>query len=77
MVIPNDTPLNYTFPMSKMEATKAPGGSYKVVDTRLFPASTTICAAEVTVEVGGMRYVYVTALYPNTWLTGYRAENFT
>jgi oxalate decarboxylase/phosphoglucose isomerase-like protein (cupin superfamily) len=58
MVIPNDTPLNYTFPMSKMNATSAPGGSYKVVDTRLFPAATTICAAEVVVEVGGMRYAY-------------------
>lgn len=58
MVIPNDTPLNYTFPMSKMIATSAPGGSYKVVDTQLFPASATICVAEVTVEVGGMRYVY-------------------
>ncbi|KAF8439042.1 putative oxalate decarboxylase/oxidase [Boletus edulis BED1] len=50
MVIPNNTPLNYTFPLSKLETTKAPGGSYKVIDTRLFPASTTICAADVTVE---------------------------
>ncbi|KAG8216718.1 putative oxalate decarboxylase/oxidase [Butyriboletus roseoflavus] len=55
MVVPNNTPLNYTFPSSKLAATQAPGGSYKVVDTRLFPASTTICAVEVTVEVGGMR----------------------
>ena len=58
MVVPNDTPLNYTFPASKLTATQAPGGSYKVVDTQLFPASTTICAVEVTVEVGGMRCVF-------------------
>ncbi|KAG6377574.1 putative oxalate decarboxylase/oxidase [Boletus reticuloceps] len=58
MVIPNNTPLNYTFPLSKLDATKAPGGSYKVIDTRLFPASTTVCAADVTVEVGGMRELH-------------------
>ncbi|KAF8548081.1 putative oxalate decarboxylase/oxidase [Imleria badia] len=58
MVIPNNTPLNYTFPLSKLPVTNAPGGTYKVIDTRLFPASTTICAAEVIVEVGGMRELH-------------------
>lgn len=58
MTVPNDTPLAYTFPMSKVNATPAPGGSYKVVDSRTFPAATTICAAEVTVEVGGMRELH-------------------
>jgi hypothetical protein len=62
MTVPNDTPLAYTFPMSKVNATPAPGGSYKVVDSRTFPAATTICAAEVTVEVGGMRYVSLDAV---------------
>lgn len=63
MVIPNNTPLNYTFPLSKLTPTKAPGGTYKVLDTKLFPASTTICAVEVIVDVGGMRYVYSTGVY--------------
>ncbi|KIJ61838.1 hypothetical protein HYDPIDRAFT_115308 [Hydnomerulius pinastri MD-312] len=58
MVVPNDTPLAYTFAMSKVNATEAPGGSYKVVDSRTFPAATTVCTAEVTVEVGGMRELH-------------------
>ncbi|KIK93423.1 hypothetical protein PAXRUDRAFT_829015 [Paxillus rubicundulus Ve08.2h10] len=58
MAVPNDTPLAYTFPMSKVNATPTPGGSYKVVDSRTFPAATTICSAEVTVEVGGMRELH-------------------
>ncbi|KAH0835871.1 RmlC-like cupin domain-containing protein [Lanmaoa asiatica] len=58
MVVPNNTPLNYTFPSSKLSATQAPGGSYKIVDTQLFPASTTICSVEVTVEVGGLRELH-------------------
>ncbi|KAG1876862.1 putative oxalate decarboxylase/oxidase [Suillus tomentosus] len=58
MVIPNDTPMPFTFAMSQVNATQAPGGSYKVVDTRTFPVSTTVCTAEVTVEVGGMRELH-------------------
>lgn len=77
MVVPNNTPLNYTFPMSKLNATKAPGGSYKVVDTRLFPASETICAVDVHVEVGGMRYVISIGLNMKTLLTSFRAVNST
>lgn len=56
-VIPNDTPEPYTFALSKVNATELPGGSVKVVDTRTFKAARTICAAEFTVEVGGMRYM--------------------
>jgi hypothetical protein len=77
MVIPNNTPLNYTFPLSKLPVTNAPGGTYKVIDTRLFPASTTICAAEVIVEVGGMRYVYFIDVYPNISLIDSFSENST
>jgi oxalate decarboxylase family bicupin protein len=58
MVIPNDTPMAFTFAMSQVNATPAPGGSYKVVDSRTFPVSTTVCSAEVTVEVGGMRELH-------------------
>ncbi|KAJ8595812.1 putative oxalate decarboxylase/oxidase [Rhizopogon salebrosus TDB-379] len=58
MVVPNDTPMPFTFAMSQVNATQAPGGSYKVVDSRTFPVSTTVCSAEVTVEVGGMRELH-------------------
>ncbi|KAF9239841.1 putative oxalate decarboxylase/oxidase [Melanogaster broomeanus] len=58
MVVPNDTPVAYTFAMSQVASTPAPGGSYKIVDSRTFPAATTICGAEVTVEVGGMRELH-------------------
>lgn len=77
MVIPNNTPVNYTFPMSKLNTTKAPGGSYKVVDTRLFPAAQTICAADVQVEVGGMRYVTFLGLIIKTLLTSSHAVSST
>ena len=56
-VIPNNTPLPYTFPLSKVQPTKKPGGSVKVVDSRTFKVAKKICSAEVEVEVGGMRYV--------------------
>lgn len=55
MVIPNNTPEPYTFALSKVIPTKLEGGSVKVVDSRTFKVSKTIAAAEVTVEVGGMR----------------------
>lgn len=58
MVVPNDTPLAYTFPLSQVNATQLMGGSVKVADMRTFPAATTICAAEVTVEPNGMRELH-------------------
>jgi oxalate decarboxylase/phosphoglucose isomerase-like protein (cupin superfamily) len=48
----------FTFEMSKMNATKLPGGSVKIVDSSLFKASITIAAAEVTVEPGAMRELH-------------------
>lgn len=54
-VIPNNTPEPYTFALSKVNATQHSGGSMKIVDTRTFKVSKTICAVEVQVEVGGMR----------------------
>jgi hypothetical protein len=67
MVVPNDTPMPFTFAMSQVNATQAPGGSYKVVDSRTFPVSTTVCSAEVTVEVGGMRFVNLVLIRPGTY----------
>lgn len=48
-------PESYTFSMSTMNATQLSGGSVKVVDSTIFPISTTISAAEVTVEPGAIR----------------------
>jgi hypothetical protein len=55
-VIPNNTPNPYTFLLSKVNATKTPGGSVKVVDSRTFKVAEKVSAVEVEVEVGGMRY---------------------
>ena len=41
-----------------MKATSLPGGSVKIVDSHIFPASVTIAAAEVTVEPGAMRELH-------------------
>ena len=54
-VIPNNTPYPFTFQFSKVPAVKKIGGTVKVVDTRTFTVSEKISAAEVEVEVGGMR----------------------
>jgi hypothetical protein len=57
-VIPNNTPHPYTFLLSKVNATKTPGGSVKVVDSRTFKVAEKISAAVVEVEVGGMRFFH-------------------
>lgn len=38
-----------------MPATPLAGGSVKIIDSSTFKISTTIAAAEVTIEPGGMR----------------------
>ncbi|KAI6168410.1 putative oxalate decarboxylase/oxidase [Pisolithus thermaeus] len=58
MVVPNDTPIPYTFSFSQVNGTKTAGGTYKVADSTTFTAATTICAAEVTVEAGGLRELH-------------------
>ncbi|KAF8963158.1 oxalate decarboxylase [Flammula alnicola] len=45
----------FTFPFSKMQPTQLSGGTAKIVDSRTFTVSTTIAAAEVTVEPGAIR----------------------
>ncbi|KAI0090189.1 oxalate decarboxylase [Irpex rosettiformis] len=50
--------LPYSFAFSKMPATPLSGGSVKIVDSSMFKISTTIAAAEVTVEPGGMRELH-------------------
>ncbi|KZP33779.1 putative oxalate decarboxylase/oxidase [Athelia psychrophila] len=58
MVIPNNTPIPFTYALSKVNATQLSGGSLKVADSRTFKASTTICATEVTVQPGGLRELH-------------------
>ncbi|KAJ7503324.1 putative oxalate decarboxylase/oxidase [Mycena galericulata] len=48
----------YSFAMSKVNGTKLAGGSVKIVDSTTFTVSTTIAAAEVTVEPGAMRELH-------------------
>lgn len=50
-----EVPEPYSFALSKVNATKLAGGSVKISDSTTFAVSKTIAAAEVTVEVGGLR----------------------
>ncbi|KAJ7190749.1 putative oxalate decarboxylase/oxidase [Mycena pura] len=49
---------SYSFAFSKVNATKTPGGSVKIVDSTTFTEATTIAAAEVTVEPGAIRELH-------------------
>ncbi|KAK7017362.1 oxalate decarboxylase [Favolaschia claudopus] len=51
-------PDPYSFALSKVNATKLSGGSVKIVDSTTFKVSTTIAAAEVTVEPGAIRELH-------------------
>ncbi|KAJ7692118.1 oxalate decarboxylase [Mycena rosella] len=51
-------PSPFSFALSKVNATQLPGGSVKIVDSTTFPVSTTIAAAEVTVEPGAIRELH-------------------
>ena len=55
MVVPNNTPQPFTFAFSKVVPEKKLGGTVKVVDSRSFSVANKIAAAEVEIEVGGMR----------------------
>jgi len=62
MVVPNNTPNPFTFEFSKVAPVKKPGGTVKIVDTRTFKVSQKISAAEVELDVGGLRYLVSLAL---------------
>ncbi|KAF9223268.1 oxalate decarboxylase [Gyrodon lividus] len=51
-------PNPFTYPLSQVPITPLSGGSVKVVDSTVFTVSTTIAAAEVTVEPGAMRELH-------------------
>lgn len=52
-------PEGFFFAMSKMNATQLSGGTVKIIDSTTFPISTTIAAADVTVEPGAIRELHV------------------
>ncbi|KAI0347967.1 Bicupin oxalate decarboxylase oxidase [Trametopsis cervina] len=53
-----DAPMPYTYKLSQAKPTLLEGGSAKIVDSSVFNISTTIAAAEVTVEPGAMRELH-------------------
>ncbi|KAF9041088.1 oxalate decarboxylase [Hymenopellis radicata] len=51
-------PDSYTFALSQVPLTQLSGGSVRIVDSTTFKLSTTIAAAEVTVEPGAIRELH-------------------
>jgi oxalate decarboxylase family bicupin protein len=53
-----EVPNPFSFAWSKVNETKLPGGSIKIIDSTTFKVSTSIAAAEVTVEPGAVRELH-------------------
>jgi oxalate decarboxylase family bicupin protein len=51
-------PDPFSFPLSKVNATKLSGGTVKIVDSTIFKISTRIAVADVTVEPGALRELH-------------------
>jgi oxalate decarboxylase len=51
-------PHSFTYALTAQKPIKAPGGTVRIVDSTNFPPSTTIAAALVEVEPGGMRELH-------------------
>ena len=52
------SPVGYTFAMLGMTPTRCPGGTVRIVDSTVFPASRDIAGALVEIEPGGMRELH-------------------
>jgi hypothetical protein len=52
-------PEPFSYPLSKINATKLNGGSVKIVDSTTFKISKRIAVADVTVEPGALRELHV------------------
>lgn len=52
-------PDPYSYPLSKVNATKFSGGTAKIVDSTTFKISKRIAVADVTVEPGALRELHV------------------
>jgi oxalate decarboxylase family bicupin protein len=53
-----EVPNPFSFAWSKVNETQYPGGSAKIIDSTTFKISTSIAAAEVTVEPGAIRELH-------------------
>src|SRR5262249_41978061 len=58
-----ETPVNYSYQLSKQKPLKVAGGQVRIVDSSTFPAASTIAAALVEIDPGGMRELH---WHPNT-----------
>ena len=62
-VAPSDpqgqVPNPFSYPLSRVNATKLSGGTVKIVDSTIFKVSTRIAVADVTVEPGALRELHV------------------
>jgi len=59
--LPRDVPKSkhrFTHKLLAQKPLKAPGGEVRIADTSNFPASTTVCAAHVTIEPHGLRELH-------------------
>ncbi|KZV76410.1 oxalate decarboxylase [Peniophora sp. CONT] len=52
------TPIPFTYAFSQVNATTAPGGTFKIADSTVFPVATKIAVGEVTVQPGTMRELH-------------------
>ncbi|MBD0319253.1 MAG: oxalate decarboxylase family bicupin [Gemmatimonadetes bacterium] len=52
------TPVRYTFHTDELEPTRVAGGQVRIVDSSIFPASSTVAMSLVEVEPGGMREMH-------------------
>jgi len=53
-----EVPVKYSFHMSDLEPLEVAGGQVRIIDSSNFPAATTIAAALVEIEPGGMRELH-------------------
>jgi oxalate decarboxylase len=58
-----EVPQTFSYRLLEQEPIKAAGGQVRIVDSRNFPASSTVAAALVEVQPGGMREMH---WHPNT-----------
>jgi oxalate decarboxylase len=53
-----DRPCSFSHRLSAQEPERMPGGTVRIADSSVFPASTTVAAALVEVEPGGLRELH-------------------
>lgn len=69
-----ESSLAYSYHLSQQGWTEVEGGRLKIVDSRTFPASNTLAAAEVIIDPGCMREMhwhFVDEWSVSVWLTSW------